>query len=166
MPKWEIHRKWDSKFGIPPEVSEYVLRAIDSNSLSDNRIPMPEDFRQHTEVRKLPRSRGGNIAIADLKRNLHNRGKDKIIQAEDLEFFSGKGANYVQAYYIHFILDYLNHGTIRYLRKTYGDSVADCIDKYARNKAVLLPETRQHFVCVLDYLKSHGMELQKDLDME
>ena len=165
MPNWSIHKKWDLKLGIPYEVSDYIQKAIDSKGSSDKKIPMPEDFKQHTEDRKLQRSRGKNFAIADLNTNLHDRARDKVIQAEDLKFLLNKGTDSVKAYYLHFILDYLDHPTIREWLKTTGDSIADCIDKYRKNKAILLPETNEYLIDVMDFLKGHSKEVKEDLDI-
>jgi hypothetical protein len=163
VPSWSIHKKWDLKLGIPFEVSDYIQKAIDSKGSSDKKIPMPEDFKQHTEDRKLQRSRGKNFAIADLNSNLHDRAKDKVIQAEDLKFLLNKGTDYVKSYYLHFILDYLDHPTIREWLKITGESIADCIDKYHKNKAILLPETKEHLVYVIAFLKGHSQEVKEDL---
>jgi hypothetical protein len=165
MPNWSIHKKWDLKLGIPSEVSDYIQKAIDSKGSTDRKILMPEDFKQHTESRKLQRSRGKNFAIADLNSNLHDRARNKVIQAEDLIFLLSKGADYVKAYYLHFILDYLNHPTIREWLEVSGDSVADCIDKYYKNKAILLPETNEFLIYVMDYLKGRSQEIKNDLNI-
>lgn len=151
------------KLGIPSEVSDYIQKAIDSKGFSDKKIPMPEDFKIHTEDRKLQRSRGTNFAIADLNTNLHDRARDKVIQAE--KFLLNKGTDYVKAYYLHFILDYLDHNTIREWLKITGESIADCIDKYHKNKAILLPETNEYLIYVMDYPKGHSQEVKKDLDI-
>ena len=165
MPNWNIHKKWDLKLGVPSEVSDYVHRAIDSKGSSDKKIPMPEDFKQHTEDRKLKRSRGKNFAIADLSSNLHDRARDKVIQQEDLKFLLSKGGNYVKAYYLHFILDYLDHPSIREWIQVTGDNIADCVDKYYKNKAVYLPQTYEHLISVTDFLKSHSLEVKEDFDI-
>jgi hypothetical protein len=170
MPSWKIHKKWGLKLGIPAEVSDYIQKAIDSKGSSDKKIPMPEDFKQHTEDRKLQRSRGKNFAIADLNTNLHDRGKAggktirKIIQEEDLKFLLAKGDDYAKAYYLHFILDYLDHSTNRQLIQM-GDSITRCIDRYKKNKGADVPEVSQHLTCVMDFLKSHSQEVKKDLDI-
>lgn len=163
MPNWNIHKKWDLKLGIPSEVSDYIQKAIDSKGSSDKKIPMPEDFKQHTEDRKLQRSKGKNFAIADLNTNLHDRARDKVIQEQDLKFLLHKGTDYVKSYYLHFILDYLNHSTIREQLKITEDSISDYIYKYHKNKAILLPETNESLVYVMDFLKCHSQEIKKDL---
>jgi len=165
MPNWDIHKKWDFKLEIPCEVSDYIQRAIDSKGSSDKKTPMPIDFKQHTEDRKLKRSKGKNFAIADLRSNLHDRARDKVIQEEDLKFLFNKGMDYVKAYYLHFILDYLDHPSIREWIWVTGDNMADCVDKYYKNKAVYVPETYKSLNNVMAYLKAHSREVREDLDI-
>lgn len=163
MPSWAIHKEWDAKLGIPSKVSDYMQKAIDSKGPCDKKIPMPEDFRKHTEERKLPRSRGSNFSIADLHTNLHDRAKDKVIQREDLKFLSMKGEEYVRAYYLHFILDYLEH--MRFWMSETGDSIENCIAKYEKNKFVCLPETQAILTYVIDFLKRRSEEIKHALSL-
>lgn len=166
MPRWKLHHKWDQKLGISYEVSGYIAHAIDSKGPSDNRIQMPEDFRKHTEERKIPRTKGKNFAIADLQANLHDRGRNRFVQIQDLEFLSGKGRDYVKAYYLHFILDYLDGKNMRDWMRNTDDSIEYCIDLYNKNKAVYIStETETALVEVIDFLKSNSQELQKDLNL-
>jgi hypothetical protein len=165
MAKWPIHKKWDSKLGIPSEISDYVLRAVDSKGSSDKKIPMPEDFKQYTEDKKLQWSKGKNFAIADLKENLQDGAQNKLIQTEYLKFFINKGTDYVKAYYLHFILDYLNHPSIQECLKIPGENMTSYVDKYKNNKAVSLPETDEYLLFVMDFLKSHSQDVTKDLDI-
>jgi len=90
MPKWDIHKRWDSKFGIPPDISDYIVKAIDSKGPSDKIIPMPQDFKRHTLERKIPRSKGKDFSIADIYPNLHDRARSKFVQEEDLKFLLKK----------------------------------------------------------------------------
>jgi len=165
MPKWDIHKRWDSKFGIPPDISDYIVKAIDSKGPSDKIIPMPQDFRRHTLERKIPRSKGKDFSIADVYPNLHDRARSKFVQEEDLKFLLKKGREYVGAYYLHFMLDYLDHQGIREWMKIAGASVEDCIDKYARNKAICIPETQEALIEVINFLKSHAQEIRRDLKL-
>ncbi len=168
--KWCVHKDWDSKLGTPCEVSDYMQRAIDSKGPSDKNIVMPEDFVKHCEEKKIIWSGHKNLAIVDLAYNLHDRAKAggktirKIIQAEDLKFLLAKGDDYVKAYYLHFILDYLDHSTNRQLIQM-GDSIARCIDRYKKNKAADVSETSQHLICVMDYLKGHSQEVKEGLNL-
>lgn len=154
--KWKTHDKWAQKLGISKEVSNYVNRVVDN-------INVPEDFKKHTEKRKISTSRGKNFAIRDITENLHDRGKDKHIQELDLQFLSMKGKNYVKAYYLHFILDYLV--SLKDWMGNTGESIEDCIGKYQKNKAVAIPRTKEQLIEVMNLLKNNIQELKKDLDL-
>ena len=110
MPKWNIHNKWAGKIGISEEISNYINRAIDN-------VNMPEDFRAYIEERKMPRSKGKNLSVIDVVdlqgKSLHDLGKGdkekvRFIKESVLLFLSEKGKDYVKAWYLHFILDYLS----------------------------------------------------------
>lgn len=85
--------------------------------------------------------------------------KDKFIKKQDLEFLLKKGKNYVKVWYLHFILDYLV--ALKDWRKNTGESIEDCINKYQKNKAVVIPGTKELLIEVMSFLKSHAQELQK-----
>jgi len=160
IPSWKIHNKWAQKAGISQEISNYINRAIDNKK-------MPEDFRKHTEQRKLLRSSGGPISITDIgsimENKLHDRARSKHIKEQDLLFLSTKGKNYVKAWYLHFILDYLVK--LKDWRKDTGESMEECIDKYKRNKkAVVISGTKEVLIEVMDFLKKNSQELQKDVN--
>lgn len=163
MSKWAIHEKWTTKLGISPEVSKYMQRAIDSKGPNDDLIIMPEDFVKHCNDRKIIWAGHKNLAISDLITNMHDRARNKIVQEEDLRFLISKGENYVKAYYIHFILDYLVK--MDEWMTVSGDSVATCIGKYLKNKAVVIPETRQCLNDVAEALKENYQELKHDYNM-
>ena len=165
MPKWDIHKKWDSKVGVSPEVSDYIVKAIDSKGPSDKKIRMPEDFRRHTLDRKIPLAKRSNISIADMYSDLHDRAKSRFVQEEDLRFLLKKGEEYIKAYYLHHVLDYLDHSSIRDWIKVTGSSVEDCIGKYVKNMSVSILETQETLAEVIDFLKGHAQELKRDLSL-
>jgi len=168
MPKWNIHNKWAEKIGISEEISNYINRAIDN-------VNMPEDFRAYIEERKMPRSRGKNLSVIDVVdlqgKSLHDLGKGdkekvRFIKESVLLFLSEKGKDYVKAWYLHFILDYLNSRQMRDWMKNTGEGVVkECIDKYQKNKAVIIPGTDEQLIEVMNFLKNNIQELQKDLDL-
>jgi len=167
MPEWNIHDKWVQKMGISKEVSNYINRAIDN-------INVPEDFREYIEERRMPRSKGKNLSIMDIVSlqggSLHDIGKGneekvKFIKGPILLFLSKKGKDYVKAWYMHFILDYLNSYQIRDWMKNAGEAVEDCINKYQKNKAVTVLGKERHLTEVMNFLKANAHELQKDLGL-
>jgi len=167
MPKWNVHDKWAQKVGISKEISNYINRSIDN-------IDMPEDFKEYIEKRRIPRSRGGNLSITDIVslqgKNLHdigrgNKEKVKFIKEPVLLFLSRKGEGYVKAWYLHFILDYLNSHQMRDWMKNTGEDVKECINKYHKNKAVTISGTEKQLIEVMRFLKNNPQELQKDLGL-
>jgi hypothetical protein len=150
--------------GIPPQVADYMQKAIDSKGPKDKKILMPEDFAKHCQEQKIIWAGHKNLAIADLAVNMHDRARHKVVQAEDLKFLLSKGEDYVKAYYVHFILDYLVK--MDYWMTTTGDSVSDCIEKYVKNKAVVVPETSQCLMTVVEFLKTNYQELQGDYNLK
>ncbi|MHA1332446.1 MAG: hypothetical protein ACTSR2_15370 [Candidatus Hodarchaeales archaeon] len=144
--------------GISKEISNYINRAIDN-------IKVPEDFMKHTKERKIPMSKRRDVSIEDiagiLEKDLHDRAKDKHIKEMDLQFLSEKGTDYVKAWHLHFILDYLSK--LKDWMKNTGESIEDCIDKYQKNKAVTVLETEKQLVEVMNFLKRNSEELQKDI---
>jgi len=166
MSKWAVHNKWVCKMGIPEEVAKYMQPAIDSKGPSDKIIVMPADFAKHCQEPKIPLAGHKDCGLMDFG-NLHDRGKlsgtvvHKMVQQEDLKFLVLKGNDHVRAYYLHFILDYLDHPTIReYMNQ--GSTVSDCIAMYVRNKAVVVEGTGGCLTAVVDFLKARSTELEED----
>jgi len=113
----------------------------------------------------------GVIDVVDLQgKSLHDLGKGdkekvRFIKESVLLFLSEKGKDYVKAWYLHFILDYLNSRQMRDWMKNTGEGVKECIDKYQKNKAVIIPGTDEQLIEVMNFLKNNIQELQKDLDL-
>jgi len=45
-----------------------------------------------------------------------------------------------------------------------GESLEECINKYQKNKAVVILETEKQLIEVINFLKSNAQELQEDLN--
>ena len=164
MVDWAVHKKWDTILGISDSASNYVLHAIDCKGPFDKIIELPEDFKKHTLDRKLPVAGHKHISISDLKSNLHDRYRDKIIQKEDLQFLVPKGQEYVKAYYLHILLDYLKHQDfwITQTGEIFSASVAKCI----KHKCVSLPHTHAILGDVQAFLEAHRQEIEHDLNLD
>ena len=93
----------------------------------------------------------------------HDRARSKHIKEQDLLFLFTKGRDYVKAWYLHFILDYLVK--LKDWRKNTGESMEECIDKYKRNKkAVVISGTKEVLTEVMDFLKKNSQKLQEDVN--
>lgn len=107
LPKWEIHNKWAEKLGVPVEISDFVNRLIDS----------PEEVQEFMEFcdreyEKLKLHVGSRKSVVTLPLKVsvgkHDSGrKSKTATHLQLEFLRKKGSEYVKAWYLHHILDYM-----------------------------------------------------------
>ncbi len=160
MPGWKIHTKWSRRIGIPDDVAEHTNRVIDAWKLED----YPEDFLRYIQRKEYPQPKGREPisleSLVDMFKPLHNLRKFK---REVLPYFRMKGKDYVRAWYLHHILDYLVK--LRDWIKNTGESTKKCIDKYKKNKAVTFYDSEKQLIEVMDFLKANTQELQKDLDL-
>lgn len=159
MPSWKVHMKWSRKMEIPDEIAEYTNRVIDTWKLED----YPEDFAKYIYEKEFPRPKGRvPFLLADFLIMFGTHDLRKL-KEEVLPYFRMKGEDYVRAWYLHHILDYLVK--LRAWMKNTGESTKECIDKYQKNKAVTLYDTEKQLTKVMNFLKDNTQELQKDLDL-
>jgi len=93
MPEWAIHIKWAQRLGIPEEISSFV------NFLSD----FPEKTQEFMEFCERE---GGEIIMRLLR--VHDFSTImKIPKHLQLVFVRQKGSEYVKAWYLHYLLDYI-----------------------------------------------------------
>jgi len=157
MPSWQVHDKWALKMGIPKEVSKYTNRVIDAKKLEDH----PKNFLEYAYRKEFPRLKGKKpFSLADFLVIFPPHDFRKL-KKEVLPYFRIKGEDYVKAWYLHLILDYLVK--LKDWMKNTGESIEDCIDKYQKNKAVTIPETEELLIEVMSFLKGNTEELAKDL---
>ena len=164
MPGWKVHDDWARKMGISQEISKCTNGIIDAQRLED----YPEDFAKYVNEVKIPRPKDRvPWSLADLLVifGTHDFGKKDFLKREIFPFFVRKGNDYVKAWYLHFILDYLvKLKKNRWMEDT-GESVEDCIDKYQKNKAITVFGTQKQLIEVMNFLKKNVQELQKDLNL-
>ena len=99
MPKWEIHDKWAEKIGISREISNFV------NHLND----FPEEGQEFMDFCE---HEGGEI-ILQLVRVHDFRRIMKIPKYLQVVFSRLKGSEYVKAWYLHYVLDYIKMAPAR-----------------------------------------------------
>jgi len=93
MPKWEVHDKWAEKLGLPEEITNFV------NHLSD----FPDQSQEFVEFCE----REGEAIILRLVRTHDFSMIMKIPKYLQLVFARQKGSEYVTAWYLHYVLDYI-----------------------------------------------------------
>ncbi|MDI6886459.1 MAG: hypothetical protein QMD22_09010 [archaeon] len=93
MPKWDVHDKWAERMGLSKEVATFV------NHLSD----FPD---QSQEFRDFCEHEGADI-ISQLVSTRDFSMIMKIPKYLQLAFMRQKGSEYVTAWYLHYVLDYI-----------------------------------------------------------
>lgn len=166
MPRYDFHRQQAEKFDLSKDVIQYVNKAIDAKNLKQ----MPEDFQSHNKEKKIEMAKLQKLSIADLVSNFHDRGKNDVnmstwkeIQRLDLKFLLEKGKNYVEAYYLHFILDYLNDN--KDMIKNTSETVEDYLKKFRNRRKVTISETEKIFEEVMNFLENRLNDLKKDFEI-
>jgi len=103
MPKWEIHDKWAERMGIPKEVSAFVNLLIDFPQKCQAFL----DFCDGDPAARVYR-RGRPTSITVGQFTNHDAGRRKRYGREfQTKFLHQKGSEYVRAWYLHHILDYM-----------------------------------------------------------
>jgi len=151
--------KWSKRMGIPDDVAEYTNRLIDARTLED----YPEDFSKWINKVEFPRPKGRlPFSLADLLVTFGTHDVRKM-KREILPYFQRKGHDYVRAWYLHHVLDYLVK--LKDWMQNTGESIEDCINKYRKNKAVTLFGTEEQLIEVMNFLKRNIRGLQEDLNL-
>lgn len=93
MPTWEVHDKWAERMGLSRELVEFV------NHLSD----FPDQSQEFMEFCV----RDGEEIILNLVRAHDFETIMKIPKYLQLAFVRRKGSDYVTAWHLHYVLDYI-----------------------------------------------------------
>jgi hypothetical protein len=115
MPQWKIHNKWAAKMGLTREIVDFV------NHLSDFPEKSPE-FIQFCE-------RESEEIILQLVRTHDFSMIMKIPKYLQILFMRKKGSEYVQAWYLHYVLDYIRMApavTVEEILKRTADRFEHC----------------------------------------
>lgn len=103
MPEWEIHNKWAKRVGIAAGVSDFVNLLIDFPQKCQEFLDFCDrepDARIYTKGRPTHMTVASSIG--------HDSGRNKNYAREiQLSFLRRKGREYVKAWYLHHILDYI-----------------------------------------------------------
>jgi hypothetical protein len=93
MPGWAVHEKWAAKLGLPDEITRFVNHMSDFPDQCD-------EFREFCE-------REGEAIVMPLLKSHEFETIMKIPKYLQLIFICQKGSEYVTAWYLHYILDYI-----------------------------------------------------------
>jgi len=159
---WKDHDRWAAKIGISKEVARYVNNLIDAIKKGKT---LPQEYTDFVdrESKKEASSKkkvvahfiGGTTLSHDSGRR---NGREGIIATDtQLKFLGDKGGDYIDAWYLHHTLDYLNNPTIKFYLREYG--IEEVLGMYKKNK----PQTYSDKI--VDFLKYNVQELKEELDV-
>jgi len=143
MPKWKIHNKWAKIFGISEYVSNYVNEMID----------FPKEFaNKHPEYGEFLENLGISSDVIIRRFDGHDEGRRrKFTLSTQLEFLSRLSDEYVFAYFLHHVLDYLERC---YLLNNPLDRIY---------KKLYDPRYDFHLKIVLNFVERHWDEIICDI---
>jgi len=147
MPEWKIHNKWAEKLGIPKEISNFVNRLIDFPEESQEFMEFcnREDEKPRTGRRKCVVTLPYRTTVGK-----HDSGRRRKTAAYlQLRFLRQKGSEYVEAWYLHHILDYIESAPILSIEE---------ILKRIENKT----ESCQELNIVKNFVMSNSDEILQD----
>ena len=158
MPDSIIHDKIAGLAGIPEHISKEVNRFIDDID------PSPE-FEEHNTGKKIFVCGHLNVSIRHLtgsegsvKKPIRERGKLEWVQKEDLKWMLAARKEYIKCYYLHLAVDHI-YDTGRIKSVTIGD----CINRWEKEHAVMIPGTEAYLKDVLGFLRNNTENIRQIL---
>ncbi len=153
MAGFSEHDKIARMAGIPGCISDEINRFIDD-------INPPKEFEEHNTERKIFVCGHLNVSIRNVIGNmnsadntLRDRGKKEWVQKEDLKWLLATRKEYVKCYYLHFAVDSIYYNKERI--KTGGETINDCINRWEKKYAVVVPGTEPYLKDVLEFLRNN-----------
>jgi len=101
MPSWELHDRWAKRVGLSAETSEFVNTMIDFPQKCSEFIDFCD---RHGRI--FRRGRPTEMSVAPFVKHDQARTNPWVRQLQ-VEFLDTKGDQYVTAFYLHQILDYV-----------------------------------------------------------
>lgn len=162
MPTWIIHDRWARKLGISKEVSKYVNNLIDA--IEEGKL-LPQEYLDFVdkESKKEANSKKKVVSVSLKERTLsHDSGRRKDIRwlsaKIQLRFLRQKGEDYINAWYLHQALDYLDQDIREFMKNTFT-SIESAFEIYKKNKPQIYSEK------IINFLKGNIQELKIDLNL-
>ena len=156
MPKWKVHNKWAEKMKISKDTSNFVNGLVDfpkdSQEFKDfcEKDPDARIFRRGRLTR-------GTIFCSIL----HDSGRNKeYARRIQLKFLSQKGNDYIRAYWLHQILDYVDW----WVRNYPGGNLTttDILGEKRLKKKIGDPENEE-LQFVVDFVNQNSEEIIEDI---
>ena len=156
MPEWEIHNKWAGRIGISNETSNFVNALID----------FPKDCQEFKDFcEKDPDARifisGRPTRGTIFSFITHDLGRNKeYARGIQLKFLSRKGDDYIRAYYLHQILDYIEWWVRNYPEEDL--TTTDILEEKRLKKKIGDPENEELQFAV-DFVNNNLEEILQDI---
>lgn len=157
MPKWEIHNKWAEQMGISKEASDFINLLIDFPQQCREFVDFCEkdpDARIYSKG-KPTRMTIGPFIGHDSGR--HNKS-DREIQ---VKFLGQKGAEYIKAWYLHHILDYIKWWVTE-TPPGFFSSIEDILQA-KRLEKMFGSSQEQNLQNIKNFVMNHSEEILQDL---
>ena len=153
MPKWQIHDKWAKRVGTSKEISTFVNSLIDFPEKHQGFLDFCD---REPDARIYIKGKPTRMSIGSFARHDSARTKehDRNIQ---LKFLQYKGEEYIKAFYLHHILDYIEW----WIRNMPSDStinIHDILQERRLAKKIGPPED-ENLQKIVIFVKNHSKEI-------
>ena len=156
MPKWQIHDKWARKTGISEEVSNFVNRLIDFPQECQEFLDFCD---REPDARIYIKGRPTRMSIGSFARHDSARTKERDRNIQ-LKFLWQKGEEYIKAFYLHHILDYLEWW-VKNMPSDSTPNIHDILQEKRLAKKIGLPQDEQLQKMVI-FAVNHSEEILRD----
>ncbi len=160
MPGFSEHDKITKLAGIPDRISNEINRFIDD-------MDPPREFEEHNTEKKIFVCGHLNVSIRHLmgterpgKATL-DRGKQEWVQKEDLKWLLSTKKEYIKCYYLHIAVDNIYNTREKIMKN--GVTIDDCINRWEKEHAVIIPGTEPYLKDVLGFLRSNTENIKQIL---
>ncbi len=156
MPKWEIHNKWAEQMGISKEVSVFINLIIDFPQKCQEFL----DFCDRDPDAKIySKGRPTHITIGQFMRHDSGRNKEYARKIQ-LKFLRQKGVEYIKAWYLHHILDYIKW----WITETPSESIPRIEDilQAKRLEKMFGSSAKQELQTITNFVTNHSEEILQD----
>jgi hypothetical protein len=156
MPEWKIHNKWAEKAGISKEVSGFVNLLIDFPQKCQEFL----DFCDREQAARIYKG-GKSTRMTILPLIRHNSARNKKYARKiQLEFLRQKGDEYIKAWYLHQILDYLKWWVTEEPSE-YVLSIEDILQAKRLDRQIGSPQDRE-LQNIKNFVMNHSEEILRD----
>jgi len=160
MTEWQLHNKWAIKLGITRDVSEYVNRLIDfphevEDYVSFVKSRMKKDHMTNDEFIKITKKLKIFHTVFG-----HDIGRTKKGPMKwQLEFLLQKGIDYVKAWYLHHLMDFIENRE--------DDKVNNVLEKFCEKMKIKILDNDNELLRIRDlilmFVKQNYYEMHKEI---